>query len=67
MTEMNSNVLEAKIKAYAELLFVAFSWALSTVIIKKHIGDMPFYHLLMGRFTVGTLLFLHYNPVMLRE
>ncbi|NLM43518.1 MAG: DMT family transporter [Clostridiales bacterium] len=63
MTEMNSNVLEAKkIKAYAELLFVAFSWALSTVIIKKHIGDMPFYHLLMGRFTVGTLFIFALQP-----
>lgn len=63
MTEMNSSVLEAKrLKAYAELLFVAFSWALATIIIKKHIGDIPSYHLLMGRFVIGTIFIFALQP-----
>lgn len=63
MTEIDSNTLELKrIRAYAELLFASFSWALATIIIKKYIGEIPSYHLLMGRFVVGTLFIFALQP-----
>lgn len=63
MTEIESNTLELKrFRAYAELLFASFTWALATIIIKKYIGTIPSFHLLMGRFVAGTLFIFALQP-----
>lgn len=63
MTEIESNALELKrFRAYTELLFASFTWALATIIIKKYIGTIPSFHLLMGRFVVGTIFIFALQP-----
>jgi len=63
MTEIESDALELKrFRAYAELLFASFTWALATIIIKKYIGTIPFFHLLMGRFVIGTIFIFALQP-----
>lgn len=63
MAELDSKALELKrYRAYTELLFTAFGWALSTILIKMYIGAVPPYHLLMGRFVIGTLFIFALQP-----
>ncbi|WP_227761860.1 DMT family transporter [Zhaonella formicivorans] len=45
--------IKALYKAYLQMLFTAFSWALSTILIKLYIGSVPPFHLLMGRALIG--------------
>jgi drug/metabolite transporter (DMT)-like permease len=48
--------------AYMELLFASFGWAMSTIIIKKYVGDIPPFHLLTGRFFVAALFLFLIRP-----
>lgn len=50
------------IKAYMQLLFTSFAWALSTILIKIYIDSIPPFHLLMGRFGIGALIIFLASP-----
>lgn len=61
--ELDSKALELKkTKAYVELLITAFSWSLSTVLLKMYIDSVPPFHLLMGRFIVGFIFIFAMKP-----
>ena len=63
MMELDTKALELKkTKAYAELIITAFSWSLSTVLLKMYIDSVPPFHLLMGRFVVGFIFILAMKP-----
>lgn len=42
--------------AYMELIITAFFWGLATVLMKKHIDEIPTFHLIASRFLVGALV-----------
>lgn len=48
--------------AYIELIITAFFWGLATVIMKKHIGEIPTFHLLASRFLIGALVIFLLSP-----
>lgn len=61
--ELDSKALELKkTRAYVELLITAFSWSLSTVLLKMYIDLVPPFHLLMGRFIVGFIFIFTMKP-----
>jgi drug/metabolite transporter (DMT)-like permease len=63
MMELDYKALEIKkTKAYVELLITAFSWSLSTVILKMYIDSVPPFHLLMGRFVIGSIFIFAMRP-----
>ncbi len=55
-------LLSSKSKAYVQLIITAFGWALNTILIKIYVVNIPTFHLLLGRFFVGSLFILLYNP-----
>ncbi|MEI8216071.1 MAG: DMT family transporter [Eubacteriales bacterium] len=55
-------LISQKSKAYIQLIITAFGWALSTILIKLYVGSIPPFHLLMGRFFLGSLFIFFTNP-----
>ena len=49
-------------KAYIQLMFTSFTWALSTILIKLYIGRIPPFHMLMSRFFIGALFIFMFAP-----
>ncbi len=51
---------------YLMLVFCAFGWALSTIVIKASIGSLPAFHLMAGRFLFASTLLFLVNPKVLK-
>ncbi len=61
--ELETKVLELKkTRAYLEILGTALAWALSAVLMKMYIEQVPPYHLLMGRFVIATIFIFIMKP-----
>jgi drug/metabolite transporter (DMT)-like permease len=43
--------------AYGMLFFSAAGWAISTILMKLYIDELPAFHLLLGRFSIAALMF----------
>lgn len=52
--------------SYALLVFSAFGWALSTIVIKATIGSVPAFHLMAGRFIFASLLLILVKPKVIK-
>ncbi len=53
--------LSEKIKADLLLFVTAIGWALSTIIIKIYVEEIPVFHLMFGRFFIGFIVLLAVN------
>lgn len=60
----NNKTTEEKkhIIAYFELIITAFLWGLTTVLIKNNLDKIPIFHLLTGRFFIGSLFIFLIAP-----
>ncbi len=54
-------IISEKIKADILLFTTAIGWALSTILIKIYIEDIPVFHLMFARFFIGFVLLLILN------
>lgn len=50
------------IKAYFQLMILAFAWAVCNIIIKLYIDEVPPFHLLTGRFIIAAVCISLTNP-----
>ena len=48
--------------AYFELIFIAFIWGTSTVLMKKYINEIPTFHIMLTRFGIGALVVFLASP-----
>lgn len=48
--------------AYMELIITAIFWGLATVLMKKHIDEIPTFHLLFSRFLIGAIVIFLLSP-----
>jgi len=53
---------KVRLIAYSELLFSSLMWGLSTKLVKLYITTIPTFHLLLGRFAIGTLVVYLFSP-----
>ncbi len=60
------SIIRQRNKAYAMLLLTGLGWAASTIMIKLHIGALPPYHLMFGRFSVAFVAIYALFPGKLR-
>lgn len=61
--ELNTSILEKKkFRAYLEILGTSLAWALSAVLLKMYIEQVPPYHLLTGRFVIATIFIFAMRP-----
>ncbi len=53
--------------AYVMLMITSIGWAFSTILIKLYIGDIPAYHMMLGRFFIGFLVLWVLNPKIFKK
>lgn len=54
-------------KAYVMLGITSFGWALSTILIKLYIEEIPIFHLMFGRFLIAFFLVAAFNMKRLKK